>query len=375
MKVVFLSNFLLHHQTEYCEEMYSLCKGNFFFVATSAITEERKKLGYHDYTNDGIPYYIDGTDEANRDRITALIRDADAVMIGSAPWHWVEKRVSENKLVYIYSERIFKSFIASMKAILKGTVSKRYVTPGRLENVKLFCASAYLPGEMRALRTFRGRMYRWGYFPPLYSKSEPVAHDIPTILFAGRLIPVKRPWYTLHLAKEFKDKGIEAKFIIIGMGEMEEKLKSYARKHGLMDRVTFTGAMPPHEVRRYMEQADIFLFTSTKGEGWGAVLNEAMNSSCAVVASGRIGSVPFMVKHGENGLIFHDGSFRDFQSQVLSLCRNPELTKSLGEKAYETVASKWNGKTVAQRFVTLTEHFLEGKDSPFDDGPCSKLEA
>jgi hypothetical protein len=36
--------------------------------------------------------------------------------------------------------------------------------------------------------------------------------------------------------------------------------------------------MPPEEVRVHMEQSNIYLFTSDFGEGWGAVLNEAMNS-------------------------------------------------------------------------------------------------
>lgn len=374
MKVVFLSNFLLHHQTEYCEEMYSLCEGNFFFVATSPITDERKKLGYHDYSQDNIPYYIDGTDDANRERIVNLIREADSVMIGSAPWHWVEERVSDGKLVYIYSERIFKTLISSVKTILRGTVSTRFVKAGKNQNVKLFCASAYLPKEMKWLHTFRNRMYRWGYFPPLFPKSETVKVELPTIVFAGRLIAWKRPWYVLRLAKYFIDKGIEAKFIIVGTGNLEEKLRSYVKKHRLSDCVTFTGALPPNEVRRYMEQGDIFLFTSTKEEGWGAVLNEAMNSGCAVVASDKIGSVPFLIKDGENGLMFSDGSFRDFKKKVISLCNNAELTEKMGEKAYETIRSMWNGKTAAQRFVILTECFLKGEDTPFEYGPCSKVE-
>jgi glycosyltransferase involved in cell wall biosynthesis len=61
--------------------------------------------------------------------------------------------------------------------------------------------------------------------------------------------------------------------------------------------------MAPEAVRDHMEAADIFLFTSDFNEGWGAVLNESMNSACAVVASHAIGSVPFLLKDGENGFI------------------------------------------------------------------------
>lgn len=373
MKVVFLSNFLLHHQTEYCETMYSLCDGNFYFIATSAITEERKKLGYHDYSDDGIPYYIDGTNEANRERIETLINDADAVMIGSAPWYWVEKRVADGKLVYVYSERIFKTLIASAKAFLKGTISTRYIKAGRKPNVKLFCASAYLPKEMRLLNTFKNRMYRWGYFSPLCPEAVKEDNDIPTIVFAARLIPLKRPFYTLRLAKDFKQKGIKANFIIVGRGELEQQLKDYVAGNGLQDTVTFTGAVPPDEVRKYMDCGDIFVFTSTKQEGWGAVLNEAMNSSCAVVASDKIGSAPFLIEDGKNGLLFKDGSYNDFKEKVLSLCQNRERARTIGQEAYKSISTLWNGRSAAERFVVLTEHFLKGEDTPFENGPCSKV--
>ena len=79
------------------------------------------------------------------------------------------------------------------------------------------------------------------------------------------------------------------------------------------------GAMPPEEVRRHMEKADIYLFTSDFNEGWGAVLNESMNSGCAVVASHAIGSVPFLIKNGENGLIYENGNQLDLEKQVLRL--------------------------------------------------------
>ena len=36
-------------------------------------------------------------------------------------------------------------------------------------------------------------------------------------------------------------------------------------------------------------------------EGWGAVVNEAMNSGCAVVADHMIGAAPWLIRQGENG--------------------------------------------------------------------------
>lgn len=82
-------------------------------------------------------------------------------------------------------------------------------------------------------------------------------------------------------------------------------------KH-LSEYVTFAGFKKPEQVREYMENADIFLFTSDYGEGWGAVLNEAMNSCMAVVADCGIGAAPFLLKPGKNGMVYPDGNFAIF---------------------------------------------------------------
>ena len=48
MKVVFLSNYLNHHQLPFCLEMYKKYGNDFKFVSTVKINEERLRLGYKD---------------------------------------------------------------------------------------------------------------------------------------------------------------------------------------------------------------------------------------------------------------------------------------------------------------------------------------
>lgn len=57
--------------------------------------------------------------------------------------------------------------------------------------------------------------------------------------------------------------------------------------------MTLTGYKKPEEVRERMEKADILLATSDRGEGWGAVMQRAMNSGCVVIADHMMGAVPF----------------------------------------------------------------------------------
>ena len=142
-------------------------------------------------------------------------------------------------------------------------------------------------------------------------------------------------------------------------------------KSGLQNSVHLIGSLPPEEVREYMEASSIFLFTSDCQEGWGAVLNESMNSGCAVIASDAAGSSGFLVHHNENGLIYRSGNIMDLYSKVIKLVKDRNLTEDLGKAAYETMIRIWNPETAADRFLMLSKALQAGNDTPFSDGPCS----
>ena len=132
-------------------------------------------------------------------------------------------------------------------------------------------------------------------------------------------------------------------------------------------------AMPPEEIRTYMEKAGIYLFTSDFKEGWGAVLNESMNSGCAVVASHAIGAVPYLLKNGKNGYIYKNGDSDALFNKVKYLLDNPDRQKELGLQAYHTIVELWNPETAAERFILFSQNILKkGRCDLFNDGPCSK---
>lgn len=81
-----------------------------------------------------------------------------------------------------------------------------------------------------------------------------------------------------------------------------------------------------------MEKSSIYLFTSDYNEGWGAVLNEAMNSGCAVLANHAIGAVPFMMKDGLNGRVYQNGRLDEMYSLLRSMTDDPELCKNTVKK-------------------------------------------
>ena len=158
---------------------------------------------------------------------------------------------------------------------------------------------------------------------------------------------------------------------MIGGGILEEKIKERIKKENLTDYVKLLGTMSPEKVRENMEKSEIFLFTSDRNEGWGAVLNESMNSGCAVIASGAIGSVPYLIKDGENGEIYKDGDLNDLYRRVKGLIADDKRRKGYGINAYRTMLKTWNAEVAAERLLTLIEKINDGKDTPYIEGPCS----
>lgn len=377
MKLTFFSNVMSHHQKPFCEEMYQKLGDDFRFVVMKNIKEERKKLGYSTYEGETIPYLINVShSKENYDLAKKLATDSDVVIFGSGHPDLLAERISRNKLTFLYTERLFKrGRLSLLRPDIKKNLLVRYQVPGKLSNFYMLSASAFTPYDLSLLNCFQGKCYRWGYFPAFLTYEDGVLsskkkHDILKLLWVGRMIDWKRTADALKVAKKLRDNGYRFQLDVIGTGVLEEKLKAYVRKNKLENCVTFLGSMPPEQVRSYMEEANIFLFTSNKREGWGAVLNEAMNSGCVCVANSVIGSAPYLTDDGENGLLYHGIS--DFYQKVKNLLDHPDEWNQMGQKAYETLKGEWNVSTAASRFIETAEALLLDQEIPhYESGPMS----
>lgn len=375
MTLTFFSNFLLHHQTPFCEAMVKLLGDGFHFVATERIPKERLDLGYDDLSRSA-PYAVNSYEnEKEYEKAKKLGRESDVVIIGSAPDEFIEERLEKNLLTFRYCERFFKQ--GKWRILDPRVAYYRYKTDTRYRKKPLYmlCASAYTAPDCRFIGAYPNKTYKWGYFPPVkrYDDIEDVINRKKpnSILWCARFIAMKHPEAALYVAKKLKDDGVDFLLDMIGIGKVEDKIKKDVEKFGLSDKVRLLGAMSPDEVREHMEKSEIFLFTSDKGEGWGAVLNESMNSGCAVVANRAIGSVPYLLKDGVSGMTY-SGGFDELYEKVKYLLDNKEERRRVGAAAYRTLTDTWNADIAAARLLSLVENIKEGRDTPFSDGPCSK---
>ncbi len=365
--IVFVSNYYNHHQAFLSEQLFALSNGAYRFIATQTMDKARVSLGWGGQTAPFVLSYADTADECQK-----LIDQADFVVFGSAPYRLIRTRLKQGRLTFIYSERINKVVPPVWKLLLRGI--KFYSRYGRYKNAYLLCASAYAAADYAQMGAFKGKSYRWGYFPEAkqYDSIDRVldAKQPKTLLWAARLIPWKHPELPVRVAERLRADGYDFTLNMIGNGDMGDMLRHMIQERHLEDCVHLLGAMKPEQVREHMEHSRIFLFTSDQHEGWGAVLNESMNSGCAVVANRAIGSVPYLLQDGHNGLSYQTED--ELYDAVKRLLDDNTLCRQLGEQAYRTMVDTWNPEIAADRFVKLmNEISTNGVCTLFEDGPCS----
>ncbi len=373
-KVVFISNYYTHHQQELSDAMYEKLEGHYTFIETEKMDEERIKLGWK--LKNCPEYVLNYLSE--REKCEKIINEADVVIYGSAPERLIASPLKKGTLTFKYTERIYRNGYALWKFPFRVIrFRKRF---GKYKNLYLLCAGAYTYGDYARHFTFIDKAYKWGYFPKTKKYNdvnELVANKKKnSLLWVGRFLELKHPDAAVGLAKRLKENGYQFELNMIGVGDMESQLRELITKLGLDDHIHLLGAMKPEQVREYMERSQIFLFTSDRNEGWGAVVNEAMNSGCAVVASRAAGSVPFLLENGENGFVYNSGNEDELYAGVEHLLDDENMRRQMGKCAYETIVTQWNAETAAERFMQLIQSISAGESSPelFENGPCSKAE-
>lgn len=370
MKILFCSNYFTHHQVSLSDTLYELTNHGYYFLAHEEMDAERKNLGW----GQGLtrPY----TYSAESQEVKARLKAVDVLIAGSFPERLTAEYSKKAGIFFRYSERPLKDGNPALKYLPRFLKWHYYNPPWR--KTYILCASAYTAGDYAKFGLFHNRCYKWGYFPE--TMRYPNIDDLidrkakATILWCGRFLDWKHPDDVIEAARRLKDAGYRFEIEMIGTGGMEQQLRQQALEAGLLnENVQFLGPMSPEDVRAHMEKAGIYLLTSDRREGWGAVLNEAMNSGCAVVASDAAGATPYLVENGRNGSVYHSGDIQELYEKVQRLLENTAVQHSYGKAAYRTITELWNAETAAKRFLQLSQALLDGTDASrlFADGPCS----
>ena len=380
--LTFFSNNFNHHQKALCDAFYCLLGEGFVFVETMPMEQFRQGMGWGEDT----PSYVLRTYESddNEKKAQLLGTESDLVIMGTAPEYYIEPRLAADKIVFRYSERPLKE--GFIKFFIP-RLTKKYIhlhVRNRKKRIYVLGASAFTSYDFKKMfGSYPDKCYKFAYFPKhisygfeeLYKrKKEKAAGAAVTILWEGRMIKLKRADLVIRAAGELVKKGYDLRLRLVGDGEEKNNLIALSKKLGLENVVTFEGFLSPDEARERMADAQVYVMTSNKLEGWGSVIYEALNAGCATVASHVCGATPWLVKDHKTGLVYTSGSVKSLAAKLEMLLRDEQLRHDLGKNAYEQMRDEWNPKVAADRVIALYEALESGADTPFTDGPCSKAE-
>ena len=380
MKITMISNYINHHQIPFSDALYEKLGANYRFIQTEPMEEERIQMGWG-VEAERIPYVV--FLEKQLELCKQLIESSDILLVG-----WMERedliaeRLKSNQLTIRISERLYRE--GQWKAISPKGLLRKYKehTSHRKHPVYLLCAGAYVPSDFSIVKSYPDKMYRFGYFPEFKEFTKEQLQNMHVwgerknqeeiqIVWAGRFIGLKHPEFAVKLAESLKKQGFRFHLHMVGGGELDGELKQTVKQKELQNQVTFYGFLKPPQVRKVMEQCHIHLFTSNYLEGWGAVVNEGMNSGCVEVANVEVGAAPFLIQHGTNGLVYKDGSYEDMEKQIIYLLEHPAKALEMGLAAYDTIATQWNATEAAKRLLKFYEGWKKGEIRVPAEGPFS----
>lgn len=162
-----------------------------------------------------------------------------------------------------------------------------------------------------------------------------------TILFVGRLHPVKGVQYLIEAMAIIHQEMPGVKLIIVGEGIEREKLEGLTKQLDLKGCIQFVGRVPQEKIPLFMQQADIFVLPSL-AEGFPNVLLEAMACGLPIVAT-RVGGIPEIIEDGRNGFLVNPKKPDEIADKLLFISRNKSITWKISKNNKEKVKKyNWN---------------------------------
>jgi glycosyltransferase involved in cell wall biosynthesis len=173
-------------------------------------------------------------------------------------------------------------------------------------------------------------------------------------IFVGRLVAHKRVGVLLEALSATPGVSLE----IVGDGPERARLEEQAKVLMVEDRVTFTGALPHHEVFERLTRANALLLVSDY-EGLPHVAIEAFACGVPLVAP-SVGGTLSVLCDGENGMVLPEASSGAIVRALKILRDDVGLRQRLADGARQSGA-EWGIERCARHVVDLLGQAISGK--------------
>ena len=191
------------------------------------------------------------------------------------------------------------------------------------------------------------------------------------IVYVGSLRELKRVDLLLEALGTPQLVNAPWRLTLVGDGDQRGSLKATADRLGVADKITFLGNVAHERCREVLSGGDILVLPSRR-DGWGAVVNEAMESGLAVICSDAVGA-SVLVDPGVTGFVFRSGDGEGLAGYLRQLIEDPQLLAKMQAASRERIVL-YRPAEAARRLVALCRGAAGHAPMPeYTEGLCSPL--
>jgi glycosyltransferase involved in cell wall biosynthesis len=148
-----------------------------------------------------------------------------------------------------------------------------------------------------------------------------IVEDEHVCLFAGKLLPFKRPLDVVEAVALLRAKGIKASVMVAGSGPMADEMQT--RAASLNVPLYDQGFVNQSQMPSVYASSDVLCLPSTSHETWGLVCNEALACGLPIIVSDQVGSAPDLAGDNLVGRIFKMGNIDDLANALADSITKP----------------------------------------------------
>lgn len=293
---------------------------------------------------------------------------------------WLRRKLKDERFSILHCHEYKTDLVGALAAFripdsqLALIATLRHTEPGIQMGIFQALDSLVLHRFDRLTVPSQGALRELRWWPALRRRSQVVHHSIevvseprpqpksywpleaggPVISIVGRLQAVKGHRIFLESARKVLNERPDARFWIVGDGELRGELEAAASRLGLTHAVSFMGYRD--DPWYAMSVSDVVVCASHY-ESFARVVLEALALERPVVAT-AVGGTPEMVIDGQTGVLSPAGDPEALGAAVLRLLKDPDLAQRLAAAGRKLVCQRYSEEAHASALAGLYREAL-----------------
>lgn len=182
--------------------------------------------------------------------------------------------------------------------------------------------------------------------------------DDKVILTVGRLVPGKGQDTVIRALSQVLKEYDSFKYVIVGEGGYEQRLKSLADKEGIKSKIIFVGPISHNEVVNFYDLCDLFIMPNRiikekeNIEGLPNVVLEAASRGKPVI-TGAAGGAKEVIQHGKSGYVVDGENLDSIAAYILDLLNNADKSLAFGTHARQRIEENFTEEKMIDEYLRV----------------------